>query len=264
MPLSIAWVFSLARSGSSIVAYAAAAGVACPVADEIFGPWERTEEPYAYPPEQAELVGMFVRAGHVLDDACVEVANRVFRHIAGRSERLVSKYPHLVEPPGMFEAAFPGLRSIYLLRNPLHRLNSIHARGQGEMSSADDDIDRYKAFAQQWRAQPGRMLYDDMRRDTLTFFRRVYEAWGWPVTDAEVVRAATYTRLRYHSGSGVVDPGLAPAVPMSERSRSLSPAMVERYLGDPMIRDLMEQVGWSTEPSAYLPAAEAAQELPPP
>jgi hypothetical protein len=253
MALSVAWVFSLARSGSSIVAYAAAAGVACPVADEILGPWDRTCEPYLYPAEQPRLAEAFAQSGYMLDPACIELANSIFLQLAGTNDRIVSKYPHLIEPPGMFESAFPGHRSIFLLRNPLHRLNSMHTRNQTAMSSASHDMDRFKAFAQQWQSHPNRMIYDDMRRDTLTFFRRVYDAWEWPVTDAQVVRAATYTRMQYHSESGVVDPGFAPPLPLSERRRSLTAPIVEQYLGDPMIRDLMEQVGWSTEASAYLP-----------
>ena len=58
-PIRVAWVFVLARSGSSITAYAAAAPWDLPVADEIMGPWDRTGEPYNFPPEQARLVEMF-------------------------------------------------------------------------------------------------------------------------------------------------------------------------------------------------------------
>lgn len=271
MAVSVAWIFSLARSGSSIVAYAAAAGFACPVADEVLGPWNRTVEPYNYPPEQWKLVEAFVRANYVLDDRCVSLCNGLFEQMGGvgptelssgspahaAARRVVSKYPHLVEPPGMFEMAFPAHGTAYLLRNPLHRLNSLYARGWFDAISSNHDTDRYKAFARQWLVQPYGLLYDDLKRDPRAFFRRVYTAWDWPAEDHHIERAAAYTLSTYHGNSAVLESGDVPASPRSEQRMLMPPEAVQAYLSDPFIRALMERVGWSVNADDYLPQEAA-------
>ncbi|MBC7772141.1 MAG: hypothetical protein H7210_06585 [Pyrinomonadaceae bacterium] len=269
MAVSVSWIFSLARSGSSIVAYAAAAGFGCPVADEVLGPWDRTVEPYNYPPEQWQLVGAYVRANYVLDQHCILLAQGLFEKMAasgdvaangpsavsggGEPRRLVSKYPHLIEPPDMFEKAFPTHGAAYMLRNPLHRLNSLYARSWFDAISSNHDMDRYKAFARQWLVQPYGLLYDDMKRDPVTFFGRVYKAWRWPADEANVARAVQYVQSTYHGNSGDMEQGGNPSAPRSEQRMLMPLEAVTTYLTDPFILALMERVGWSVNVEDYLP-----------
>jgi hypothetical protein len=267
MAVSVAWMFSLARSGSSIAAYAAAAGFGCPVADEVLGPWNRTVEPYNYPAVQWQLVEAFVRANYVLDERCVSLSDELFNAMAGdeitadaahvSQRRLVSKYPHLVEPPGMFEAAFPSHGTAYLLRNPLHRLNSLYARGWFDAISSNHDMDRYKAFARQWLVQPYGLLYDDLKRDPHAFFRCVYRSWDWPADESHVARAAEYARSTYHANSGEVQAGDDPSAPRSEQRMLMPLEAVRAYLTDPFILALMERVGWSVREEEYVPRETA-------
>ena len=51
----VVWLFSLARSGSSVAVYSAAAPWGHAVGDELLGPWDRTGEPYNYPAKQKDL-----------------------------------------------------------------------------------------------------------------------------------------------------------------------------------------------------------------
>jgi len=288
MALSVAWVCSLARSGSSIASYAAAAGFGCPVADEIFGPWDRTVEPYNYPPEQWQLVQAFVQANYTVDSRCVSLASEVFEKIATLGERgagttdadtphsseassspapasrVVTKYPHLIEPPGMFENAFADHGFAYLLRNPLHRLNSLYIRNWVDAISSNYDMDRYKAFARQWLVQPYGLLYDDLRRDPAAFFQRLYRAWGWPATDAHVARAVHYVQSTYHADSAVVESAFTPTSPVSEQRMLMPVEAVEMYLGDPFILALMERVGWSLKAEDYLPSSLCSPTAPSP
>lgn len=281
MAVSVAWIFSLARSGSSIVAYAAAAGFGCPVADEVLGPWNRTVEPYNYPPEQWQLVEAFVRANYVLDQPCISLAQELFEKMAatgstaaagdslngkhtGEQRRLISKYPHLIEPPGMFKQAFPAHGSTYLLRNPLHRLNSLYSRNWFDSISSNHDMDRYKAFARQWLVQSYGLLYDDLKRNPAEFFRRVYKSWEWPADDTHVARAVQYVQSKYHANSAVLEPGDVPSSPISEQRMLMPPEAVQTYLTDPFILALMDRVGWSAKMEDYLPSSPCSPTVPRP
>ena len=57
----VLWLFTMTRSGSSAVTYASAKALGYAVADEPFGPWDRTGPPYRYPPEQVELHKLSIR-----------------------------------------------------------------------------------------------------------------------------------------------------------------------------------------------------------
>ena len=150
-PIHVGWVFGLARSGSSITAYAAAAPWNLPVADEIMGPWDRTGEPYNYPPEQAKLVEMF-KASHAR--LTPEIATLTRSLLTGlteqsSSDRVVSKHPHLRFTPEEFAEFFPMDRGIWLIRNPLRRLASIHARGWTSIIRPNHDLDYFREYAEQ-------------------------------------------------------------------------------------------------------------------
>jgi len=256
-PPRVGWICSLPRCGSSVAVYAAAAPFGLRVADEPFGPWDRTTPPYNYPQTHLDLIAAFRVAGETINEDVAPIVDRLFREFAalaneGRGDpegRVVAKSPHL-EPPPKQIAALPGHRVIVLLRNPLHRVNSLYARGWLESCGPNYDLERFRLLARSWRAAEHRLLYDQLRADPRAFFRAVYDAWGWDATDADVERAVAYASGHYHDSSL----GLAkrdPKKPLSERKRRLPREAIEAYLGDEEIAGLMREVGWSTDAADY-------------
>ncbi len=247
----VCWIFSLARCGSSILAYAAAEPWRVPVADEPFGPWDRTGEPYNYPPEQDRLRRLFWDSGEHLTPEVVALATRLFDLIAGDGGRVVSKHPHDMIRPDEFVRAFPEHRAVYLLRNPLRRLNSLHVRGWHKSIGPDHDLPRFKTVARRWLDHPHRFTFEQFRADPAGVFRGIWDAWGWAYDESHVERALAYCSTHYHASSrqlGTRD----PSKPLSEKRFVLPPEIVEHYLRDPFIVEVMQQAGWSTDPAAYL------------
>jgi hypothetical protein len=253
MPVEVGWIFSLIRSGSSIAAYAAAAPGAIPVADEVFGPWVRTGKVYRYPREQRLLVEAFKAADHRLTPDVVALANRLFDLLGAESGRVISKCPHLLFSPQEFSAAFPHHRAVYLLRNPLHRLNSHYVKGWEWMIEPDHDVRAYTEFVHRWLTAEHRVVYDDLRRDPHGFFRALYSAWGWEHTEAALADAAAYAAGRYHTSSKQTAPDKAPRHVDSERLRLLPRDAIDAYLRHPFLRDVMRERGWPTNAAAYRP-----------
>ena len=246
----VCWIFSLARCGSSVAAYGAAAPWSVPVADEVFGPWDRTGPPYNYPPEQEELRKLYWSVGEHLTPEVVDLASRVFDKIAGASGRVVMKHPHDSIRPEEFEVALKDHRHVFLLRNPLLRLNSLYARGWFKAISADHDLHRFKLVARRWLASPHRLRYEDLRKDPGGFFRRIWDAWGWRYTDADVEKALEYQRSHYHDSSAKLSKERPDEV-VSEKKFALPEGAAELYLNDGFVRELMTEAGWSTDPDSY-------------
>ncbi|MCC6659321.1 MAG: hypothetical protein IT437_00390 [Phycisphaerales bacterium] len=261
--MRVGWLFSLIRSGSSVTAYAAAAPWGGVVADEPFGPWDRTGPPYNYPAEQARLMGLFDASGFTLDGAVRSSLDRLLGELAPPSGRIVVKIPHEHPDPGSV-SAFPEHRTAFLLRNPLHRLNSVYVRGMlngGRKPIHDNyDLGQFTAFARRWQREPNRVLFDDLQREPRKFFGAIYRAWEWEHTDADLDRAAGYARLHYHAASKKIAPRSNPRNVVSVAQRALPDEAIDAYLGDRFARDLMESAGWSTNPDDYRkPAAAPAQ-----
>jgi len=266
-PLQAFWIFSLPRSGSSVTAYAAGAALHAPVADEVFGPWDRTGPPYNYPPRQADLVKAHHTCGCKFTPEVVTLANEVLTQIAQesperkleepastRSPRVIIKHPHLRPAPTEFRAAFPSHRAVWLLRNPLTRLNSLFARGWTEHLRPNFELQHYSAFARHWLAQPRwrRLTFEQMRADPNWFYRRLLIGWGvWPAR-ARVDRAVEYAASRYHASSAEIDPGATAAAPLSESRHALPREAVELYLQDEFIQKLLRRQGWPVQVEAYL------------
>jgi hypothetical protein len=270
--LRVAWLFSLIRSGSSVTAYAAAAPWDHAVADEPFGPWDRTAAPYNYPGEQASLMTLFDAAGHTIDDRVRLSAARFFNTLGRGSGAVIVKIPHDRPVPEDAARAFPDHRFAYLLRNPLHRLNSLYYRGQirpvanglpGPIGP-NHDLAGFTAFARRWRAEPDRLLYDDLHRDPRRFFGTLYRAWGWEYTPADVDRAADYARTHYHAASKLIAPRSNPRNVVSVAHRALPDEVIEAYLADPFVRELMAEAGWSVNPDDYRAATSAVTPASPP
>lgn len=254
--IDVCWIFSLARCGSSIAAYAAAAPFAAPVADEPFGPWDRTGEPYHYPPEQDRLRRLFWDSGEHLTEEVVDLAERLFEKIAGRSGRVVSKHPHTMIDPDEFRDRLGHHKAVHLLRNPLMRLNSLYVRGWTGSIGESHDLTRFKTAARRWLDSSHRFTFEELRADPADFFRRLWTAWGWPHDDSHVAAALEYQNSHYHASSAQLG-SRRPSRPLSEKRLALPEEAIELYLADPFVRDLMERVGWSTDPGAYRARAGA-------
>lgn len=248
------WIFSLPRSGSSVTAYAGAAALGAEVADEVFGPWDRTGAPYGYPARQAELVRAHHACGCRFTPEVVAIAREVLGEIAGEKGRVVCKHPHLKPAPDEFRAAFPSHKAVWLIRNPLTRLNSLYARGWTDRLRPNYELEHYKSFARHWLAQPPRRraTFEQMRASPRRFYRRLLLGWGvWP-SKARVERALEYARTRYHASSGEIDAAGRAEAPVSETVQALPREAVEMYLEDEFIVRLMRGRGWAVEASAYV------------
>ncbi len=247
---TVVWLHSLARSGSSITVYAAAAPFSYIVADEVIGPWDRTGPPYRYPKAQRELVELFKASDHKLTDEVVAKTNDLFEQIVGPSGVVISKWPHLRPEPEVFDRAFPNDRRAYLIRNPLHRLNSLYRRGWLKSIGPNHDLLRYKQFAKWWRAQPHRLAFDELRAEPRRFFSKLYRAWGFASDESHIEQAIGYMERNYHASS--LEKSKSPnAGLLSEREFALPPEALDAYLGDPFIVEFMTEQGWSTDPADY-------------
>lgn len=248
----IVWLFSLARSGSSVSVYAAAAPFGHAVADEVMGPWDRTGEPYHYPKLQAELVRAYQAAERRLTPEVVQLAHEVHDQIAERtgSDVVISKWPHLRPEPSEWRRAFPESPAVYLIRNPLHRLNSFYRRGWLDSSGPNFDLARFTQFARWWVEQSNRVSYDDLKRDPAAFFRRVWAAWGFAHDEGHVDQALSYMRSHYHDSSLKLSDRSTDAV-MSESGWALPAEAVRAYLDDPFVGPFMQEQGWSVDPADY-------------
>ncbi|MFI4893129.1 MAG: hypothetical protein ACIAQ0_06790 [Phycisphaerales bacterium JB058] len=254
-PIRVGWVFGLARSGSSVTAYAAAAPWNLPVADEIMGPWDRTGAPYNYPPEQARLVEMFKASQSRLTPEVAALTRRLLVGLAQKqnANRIVSKHPHLRFTPEELIERFPSDRGVWLIRNPLRRLASIHARGWTSIVRPNHDLNYFREYAERWLSLPSdrTLVFESLRRDPRAYFAKIYGAWDWPFTEGDIDRAIAYQRAKYHGASGEVESDHTPKRAVSERARTVPPEAVELYLRDPFMRDLFERLGWSTRKYDY-------------
>lgn len=282
-PARVGWIFSLIRSGSSIAAYATAAGAGLepgvvPVADEVFGPWVRTGKLYQFPAEQKQLVEAFKAAGHRLTPEVVDIARRLFDLFAERSAaaaqagesdgsrrgagvrgRVVSKCPHLMFTPEEFASAFPppDHRAIYLIRNPIHRLNSQYLKGWDWMIEKDHDVRVYTEFTKRWLAHREAggvsVTFDDLKNPATSrqWFRDVYRGLGWDVGEVGLDRAEAYRAGQYHSSSKELAPTKDPDLVDSERQWRVPDEAIRAYLDDPFLRGFMHDRGWPTRASAY-------------
>lgn len=282
-PARVGWIFSLIRSGSSIAAYATAAGAGpepgvVPVADEVFGPWVRTGKLYQFPAEQKQLVEAFKAAGHRLTPEVVDIARRLFDLFAERSAaaaqasektgssgaagaggRVVSKCPHLMFTPEEFDRAFPTPNhcAIYLIRNPIHRLNSQYLKGWDWMIEKDHDVRVYTEFAKRWLTHRDAggvsVTFDDLKNPATSrqWFKDVYRGLGWNVGEEGLDRAEAYRTSQYHSSSKELAPSKDPDLVDSERQWRVPDEAIHAYLDDPFLRGFMQDRGWPTRVSAY-------------
>ncbi|MBX3364824.1 MAG: hypothetical protein KF866_08680 [Phycisphaeraceae bacterium] len=252
--MTVCRLHALARSGSSVTAYAAASPWGYPVGDEVLGPWPRTGPLYPHPPEQAELVDLFKAEGHRLTPPVVALTRLVMAKIKGNAPFVVSKWPHLRPSPEEWREAFPEDRAVYLIRNPLHRLNSLYCRGQLHSFGPNQDLYRYKQYMAWWRVQPHRVSFDQFKQDPGGFFRTIWNGWEWPFDESHVAHAVAYAREHYHSDSKRESDRPEGGV-LSETRFALPESAIERYLSDDEIREFMVSMGWSVRQEDYLDRA---------
>ncbi|MGP1272214.1 MAG: hypothetical protein ACTS22_02655 [Phycisphaerales bacterium] len=259
----VGWLFSLVRSGSSAAAYAAAAPWSLGVADEPFGPWDRTGPPHNMPLIQRELARAFRAMGHTLTAEVVGMANELFRLLAERDTqgrgRVVCKCPHLLFAPDEFETWFRTSgaagdtvthQAVYLIRNPIRRLNSAYARGWEHVLNDPFELEIYRTFVDRWRRAATRLRYDELRRQPEAFFAELYRGLGFGGTAEDTARAAHYLAEHYHESSGATGPR-DPSDPLSEREWATPREVLEVYLADEPLREFMHEQGWPTTRSAY-------------
>lgn len=255
----VGWIFSLVRSGSSATAYAAASAWDAPVADEPFGPWDRTGPPYNLPPIQRDLVRAFAAMGHTLSAEVVGMANELFRTLAERSggERVVCKCPHLLFDPSDFETWFGGRSGdvthghVGLIRNPLHRVNSAYARNWERLLNDPYELEVYRTFMHRWKRMPGRFRFDRIVADPESAFAELHAAIGFGGTVKHAKASAEYLRANYHASSAEVS-GETPDKPKSEQGWAAPREVVDLYLADDEIATFMHEQGWPTRRTAYL------------
>ncbi|PHQ82877.1 MAG: hypothetical protein COB69_00505 [Phycisphaera sp.] len=258
----IGWIFSLVRSGSSAAGYAAAAPWDLPVADELFGPWDRTGPPHNMPKRQAELARAFRAVGNILTAEIVGLAHDILRELAQRDNTgkgwVVCKCPHLMFTPKDFNTWFGATSAqgivhhqAHLIRNPIRRANSCYARGWEHMLNDPYELGAYRTFMQRWNDAETKLRFEDMRTEPSEFFHALYEGWGLAATDSEIQRACDYLAEQYHDSSAqrrTLTPGF---VPQSETNWAAPGELLDVYLADDEIHSFMQEQGWPTNRSSY-------------
>lgn len=252
--IEVCWLLSPIRSGSSVTVYALADALACPVADEIFGPWDRTGPPYGYPEAQRTLRDRFAAAGERLTEETAALAGSLFEELGAGDGLVFCKHPHASISPDEIAGRWPHHRVAILLRNPLAALNSLYVRGWEQAAGGGSMIDYFATIARWWLGRPGGLLYEDLRRDPAAYFRRVLAAWGFGPDEGIAQRAAAYTRSSYHSSSRERDPADEPERVRSEREWLVPEEIVEEYLAHPLMREVFARAGWPLERERYLRA----------
>ena len=213
-PVRARWLFSMTRSGSSAVVYASARALGWAVADEPFGPWDRTGEPYNYPPEQVELHRLHLERGERLTPETVSLAERVLKQIARdqRTDTVIIKMPHAMIEPGDVARFWPGHRAAWLARNPIARLNSLYTRGWTDTIREPFDLETVRLFIHRYvhAPRPHRFTFDEFTATPRRFFRRLWTAWGADFSEEQVELATRYRATHYHDSSGELIQGRNP------------------------------------------------------
>lgn len=254
----VGWIFSLVRSGSSVTSYACAEPWKLAVADEPFGPWDRTGPPYNLPPVQRDLVRAFVAMGHTLSAEVVGMANELFRTLAERSDtgRVVCKCPHLLFDPDDFNTWFGGQSGevthghIGLIRNPLHRVNSAYARNWERLLNDPYELEVYRTFINRWQRMPHRFRFDQITADPVAAFRDIHKALGFGGTDDDARASADYLQGTYHASSAETSNERSKR-PRSESGWAAPDEVADVYLADEEITAFMREQGWPTRRAAY-------------
>ncbi|MEO1585091.1 MAG: hypothetical protein AAFR96_11055 [Planctomycetota bacterium] len=254
-PSRAVWLFSLTRSGSSAAVYASAHALGWAVADEPFGPWDRTGDPYNYPPIQTRLHREHLARSEILCHATSNMLDELIASLADRARApgVIIKMPHLMVKPDDLSRLRPDDRAAYLIRNPLARLNSLYTRGWHDTIYPPFDAETVKVFLHRASEapRPMRLAFDALHATPRRFFRSLWRAWGIPFDESQVESAVQYRAQNYHESSADRGPGRNPHRVLSDHRLDVPPDAVDHYLCDPVIRAALEQAGWSLDPADY-------------
>lgn len=251
----VVWLFSLTRSGSSAAVYASAEALGWAVADEPFGPWDRTGPPYNYPAEQVELHRDHLASGERLNPSTAGAFERIATAIAAthNAPGVIVKLPHdMIEPRDVANYR-PDDRTAYLIRNPLARLNSLHTRGWQDTIQPPHDLERVRLFAHRVMLAPRahRLRFEMLHEAPRRFFRRLWRAWGIEFTESHIEAAVQYRARHYHESSAQQQPGRNPHRVLSDHRRDVPADAVDLYLNDPVIAAAFDRAEWNTDPARY-------------
>ncbi len=260
----VVWLFSLTRSGSSAAVYASADALGWAVADEPFGPWDRTGPPYDYPPEQIDLHREHLAASERLSEPTNARFERIVQALADRAGApgVIVKMPHLMLRPEDVARLRPNDQSAFLLRNPLDRLNSLHTRGWQDTIYPPHDLETVKTFLNRFARAPRarRLTFDAMNATPRRFFRKLWRAWGIAFDEDQVEAAVRYRARHYHESSAMLQPGRNPHRVLSAHRRDVPPEAAALYLHDPVVRCILVRFGWATDPGSYALAFSRTQD----
>lgn len=252
----VCWLFSMTRSGSSAVTYASAEALGWAVADEPFGPWDRTGEPYNYPPEQVELHKLHLSKGERLDAETCQFAERVLSQIASDqgSDTIIIKLPHSMIEPSEVARFWPEHKMAFLIRNPLARLNSLYTRGWTDTIRQPHDLETLRVFLHRCMHQPAesRFTFDEFTQTPRKFFRRLWTCWGCAPTDEQIETAVKYKAGHYHESSGETIQGRNPHRVLSEHRHDVPREAVAAYLDDAVVGTFLRRMGWAQDASRYI------------
>ena len=234
-----------------------------PVADELFGPWDRTGPPHNMPKRQAELVRAFRAVGHVLTAEIVGLAHDIIRELAERDETgkgwVVCKCPHLMFTPKDFNTWFGATSAqgiehhqSHLIRNPLRRANSCYARGWGAHGSTTptNSASTARSFTGGTTPRPSSASRTCAPLHT-TSSKRSTPAGVCPRTDEEIDRACSYLAEQYHDSSAEKRTVASGFTPKSESGWAAPAELLDVYLADDEIHNFMHEQGWPVNRRAY-------------
>ncbi len=252
----VVWLFTMTRSGSSAVVYSSAKALGYAVADEPFGPWDRTGPPYSYPPEQVELHKLHLAHDERLCTETIQLAERVFVRIAEQqqSDTVIVKLPHSMIDPAEVARFWPGHRTAFLIRNPIARLNSLYTRNWTDTIREPFDLETVRIFLHRYMHQPpaSRVTFDEFTSTPRRFFRKLWAAWDAEFSDDQVEIATRYKANTYHESSGETIAGRNPHRVLSEHRTDVPKQAIDAYLNDPVVGTFLRHTGWHETASDYL------------
>lgn len=251
----VLWLFSMTRSGSSAVTYASAEALGFAVADEPFGPWDRTNAPYNYPPEQVELHRFHLSKGELLCEETCELATQLLTKIASDqgSDTVIIKLPHSMIEPREVARFWPEHRMAFLLRNPLARLNSLYTRGWTDTIREPYDLETLRVFLNRYMHQPAerRLTFDEFTQTPRRFFRRLWGCWDCAHGEEQIETAVRYKAVNYHESSGETIEGRNPHRVLSEHRQDVPREAVEAYLDDAVVGAFLRRASWVEDATRY-------------
>jgi len=245
----------MTRSGSSAAVYASAQALGFAVADEPFGPWDRTKSPYNYPPEQVDLHKLHLSHNEKLCDETRELAEHVLALIAEQqqSDTVIIKMPHSMIDPAEVARLWPEHRAAFLLRHPLARLNSIYTRDWTDTIRQPFDLETLRIFLHRYMHQEpaSRFTFDEFTATPRKFFRKLWNTWDTDFSDEQIEIATRYKANTYHESSGETIAGRNPHRVLSEHRAAVPQEAIDAYLSEPVVGAFLRHVGWDNTAKNY-------------